>query len=397
MHARNLLVLQDEALREVLHDAWHGAMHDASQHDASQHDASHDAMDNASHDATDDASHDAMHDARRDARRSDAARSDAARSDATRGVVFEDGALTLAPGSVEGVLESPAFTLPAFTELVASWNSSTPPGTFVELAVQVRTGGGWSRWFTYGRWADGGANTGSVPAQRDEHAVLDVDLLRVLNGTADAVRFRLHLGRTGAGPLSGLPTAPRVRLVAFTYAPAEPSGRPYVHENITLNVPARAQLPVPNIGRIICSPTSLAMVMQYYGHEEATEDVAAGAKDNGAGIYGNWSYNAAYAGEKGFTAWVERCDSFEDVKDYLKSGVPVVASIRTAKDDPLPGAVMPYPAGHLLVITGLTEEDGQRLVLVNDPAAHTEDDVPRRYPLDRFLQTWRNVIYVVQR
>src|SRR5690606_41221338 len=76
--------------------------------------------------------------------------------------------------------------------------------------------------------------------------------------------------------------------------------------------------------------------------------------------------NAAYAGEKGFTAWVERCDSFEDVKDYLKSGVPVVASIRTAKDDPLPGAVMPYPAGHLLVITGLTEEDGQRLVLVND-------------------------------
>src|SRR5690606_4779638 len=177
MHARNLLVLQDEALREVLHDA--------------------------SHDATDDASHDAMHDARRDARRSDAARSDAARSDATRGVVFEDGALTLAPGSVAGVLESPAFTLPAFTELVASWNSRTPPGTSVELALQVRTGGGWSRGFTYGRWADGGANTGSVPAQRDEHAVLDVDLLRVLNGTADAVRFRLHLGRTGAGPLSG--------------------------------------------------------------------------------------------------------------------------------------------------------------------------------------------------
>src|SRR5690606_39316030 len=87
-------------------------------------------------------------------------------------------------------------------DLPISWSSSTPPGTFVELAVQVRTGGGWSRWFTYGRWADGGANTGSVPAQRDEHAVLDVDLLRVLNGTADAVRFRLHLGRTGAGPLS---------------------------------------------------------------------------------------------------------------------------------------------------------------------------------------------------
>src|SRR5690606_25289722 len=52
---------------------------------------------------------------------------------------------------------------------------------------------------------------------------------------------------------------------------------------------------------------------------------------------------------------------------------------------------------HLLVITGLTEEDCQRFVLVNDPAAHTDDDVPRGYPLDRCLQTWRNVIYGVHR
>lgn len=328
---------------------------------------------------------------------------DALRSGTTEGVVFADGALQLAAGEAEGILESAEFSLPPFTDLVASWNCTTPAGTFVELSVQVRVQGTWSRWFSYGKWADGGANVGSVKGQRDDKALLDVDLLRVLAGSADAVRFKLHLTRTATGTadsrfqIPGDPlTGPRVRLVAFTVSPVDPVPEPYVHVDVALHVPFRAQLPIPDIGRIICSPTSLAMVMHYYGHNEDTEQVAAGARDNGAGIYGNWSYNVAYAGERGFTAWVERCSSFEDVKEYLKRGVPVTASIRTAKDDPLPGAVMPYPAGHLLVVTGLAEEDGEPYVLVNDPAAHSDDDVPRRYPLERFLPTWRNVIYVVQ-
>lgn len=356
---------------------------------------------------------------------------DALRSGTASGIVFADGALELAAGEAEGTLESAEFSLPAFTELVASWNSTTPPGTFVELSVQVKAHGAWTRWFSYGQWSDDGANVGSIKDQRDENAQLDVDLLRVLSGSADAVRFRLRLTRTAsetvdspiesgghagsdrASDVRNAPrldgrndshyqvpgdclTGPRVRLVAFTFSPVDPASGPYIHEDVALQVPLRAQLPVPDIGRIICSPTSLAMVMHYYGHNEDTEQVAAGARDNGAGIYGNWSYNVAYAGERGFTAWVERCSSFEDVKEYLKRGVPVTASIRTAKDDPLPGAVMPYPAGHLLVVTGLAEEGGEPYVLVNDPAAHSDDDVPRRYPLERFLPTWRNVIYVVQ-
>jgi len=289
---------------------------------------------------------------------------------------------------------SPALPLPAFTELVASWNARTPPGAFLELAVQVQVQGTWSRWFTYGKWAADGASAGSVAGQRDALAVLDVDLLRIPNGAADAVRFRLHLERAAKAAAQG--STPRVRLVAFTVAPVAPQPRPYVHENVALTVPARAQLPIPRIGREICSPTSLAMVLQYYGVDQPTDQVAAGVKDNGAGIYGNWSYNVAYAGEQGFTAWVEYCESLEDVKEYLKQGVPVIASVRTPKEEPLPGAVLPYPAGHLLVVTGLAEEGGQRFVLANDPAAYADEDVPRRYPLARFLAAWRRIVYVVR-
>lgn len=319
------------------------------------------------------------------------------------GIEFADGALQLARGAAEGMLETAALSLPAFTRLVASWNASTPAGCCVELAVQVRVDGTWSRWFSWGKWADAGANGGSVAHQEDELALLDVDVLQVRQGAADAVRFRLRLERCGASTpnvgdaSAGSPAAtPRVRLMACTFQRVTPASRPYVHEEIALSVPARAQLPVPVIGREICSPTSLAMVMQYYGCNEPTEQVAAGVKDAAAGIYGNRAYNVAYAGERGFTAWVERCDSLEDVKEYLKEGIPVIASVRTPKDKPLPGAVLPYPAGHLLVVTGFTEEGGQRFVLVNDPAAYSEADVPRRYPLARFLEAWRNIVYVVR-
>lgn len=309
------------------------------------------------------------------------------------GLVYEEGVLSLAQGETKGTLESPELSLPTFTELVASWNASTPPGAYVELSVRVRTGGLWSRWFTYGKWADNGANGGSVKGQADETARLDVDLLRLLSRPADTLRFKLDLFREDPG----LP-GPRVRLIAFTYAPKVHSPRPYTHVDIALRVPPRAQLSVPSIGNVICSPVSLATVMAYHGHIEEIEQTSAGVKDNGEGIYGNWSYNVAYAAERGFTAWVQRCNSLEDVKQYLLQGLPVIASIRTAAKEDLPGANMAYTSGHLLVVTGLLVQDGKPYVLVNDPAAHRDEDVQRQYPLERFLKAWtRKMIYVLQK
>lgn len=319
------------------------------------------------------------------------------------GVVYEDGSLTLAGDELTGRLESGDIPLPRFTDLVATWNSNTPAGAFVELSVKVRRDGAWSRWFTYGKWSDNGTNIGSVKGQKDDVARLDIDLLRILAdegvvARADAVRFRLELTRESAE----LPS-PRVRLIGFTWAPADAdssgsgSGFADGSEEIALNVAPRAQLPVPEIGRSICSPTSVATVMAHHGHFEDTVEAAAGARDNGAGIYGNWSYNVAYAAEKGFTAWVQRCDSMEDVAQYLLRGLPVIASIRTTAKEDLEGALSPYRSGHLLVITGLTRVDGQDYVLVNDPAAHKDEDVPRRYRLDQFLKAWtRKMVYVVK-
>ena len=309
------------------------------------------------------------------------------------GLIFQDGVLLLAPGQVRGSLESPTLPLPQFTELVASWNSATEAGTYVELALKVKKGPAWSRWFSYGKWSDKGANLGSLKDQADEVARLEVDLLKVLEGRGDAVQYRLELSRENPDQPS-----PQVRLIALTWAPAKPTDKVYTPAEAALGVSPRAQLPVPEIGNIICSPTSLATVMAYHGCSEETEKVAAGVKDNGAGIYGNWSYNVAYAAERGFTAWVQRCDSMEDVKEYLEQGLPIIASVRIAAKEELTGALSAYSNGHLLVITGLTSIDGQDYVLVNDPAANRDEDVPRRYRLDQFLKAWpRKLIYVLQK
>jgi hypothetical protein len=300
-------------------------------------------------------------------------------------------ALVIKEGLVQGNFLSEVLPVPQFTDVVASWNSLTPQGSFVELSIKVKSQDTWSQWFSYGKWSDNGLNLGSIKGQQDDVALLETDLLRVQQGHSDAIQFKLDLYRKDPGAAS-----PSVRLVGFSWTPLQKPEELYISANIKLDVSPRAQLPVPEIGSIICSPTSLATVMAYHGHVETTEQVAAGARDNGANIYGNWSYNVAYAGEKGFTAWVERCNSLKDVKNYLNQGLPIIASIRIKDKAELEGALSAYSSGHLLVIVGLAHRDGQDYVLVNDPAAHRDEDVPREYRYDQFTRAWtKKRIYVL--
>ena len=139
------------------------------------------------------------------------------------------------------------------------------------------------------------------------------------------------------------------------------------------------------------------MVMAYYGVVEETEKVAMGTIDNGLSIYGNWSYNVAYAGEKGFDAFVLHCKGFESIYAYLSKGMPVVATIKIKEKEALEGALQAYPSGHLIVITGYEVRNGVPYVLVNDPATSQIDGVARAYKLDQFMSAWKNIIYVIKK
>lgn len=304
------------------------------------------------------------------------------------------GEMVLEENSLEGIYESPIVNTREFKDLIGSWNGEAEDRSEIELSIQIKQNEVWSRWFSYGKWWSS-SNTGSIKDQKDNIAFMDVDLIKVLDElNADGFRYRVSLRREEIN----IPT-PKIRLVSVTLnLNNSESQAPETSKEweIELDLPQRSQMIVPKIGNVICSPTSLSMALEYYGYSEETEEVAKGAFDNGAEIYGNWSYNVAYAGSKGFTAYVARFTSLEQIKAMISQGKPLVASIRTKTAEELQGAPQAYPGGHLIAIRGFKLKDGAQYIIVNDPAALDNESVRREYLSEQFLKAWNGVVYIIE-
>ena len=108
---------------------------------------------------------------------------------------LEELQLILEDQQNHGIYESEVIEVNPFTNLVMSWRSKTHENASVEIWVKIRTEGRWSSWFSYGKWSDQGNNTGSFSGQKDILATLDVDLLLVNRGNADACSVRVELFR----------------------------------------------------------------------------------------------------------------------------------------------------------------------------------------------------------
>ncbi|WP_352420840.1 C39 family peptidase [Proteiniborus sp.] len=301
--------------------------------------------------------------------------------------------IMLEENNLEGTYESPIINTLVFKDLIGSWNAEAANNSEIEFFIQVKQGEEWSRWFSYGKWWSSG-NIGSINNQYDHVAIMDVDLIKVLSEHgANAFRYKINLKRE-----SITITSPKVKLIAITLNLNKIELQAYKIDRdweMELDLPQRSQMIVPNIGNVICSPTALSMVLEYYGYVEETKKVAKGVFDNGAGIYGNWSYNVAYAGSKGFIAYVARFTDLDQIKAMISQGKPLVASIRTNAAEELQGAPQAYPSGHLIAIRGFMIKDGIEYIIVNDPAALDDESVRREYLSEQFLKAWNGVVYCV--
>ncbi len=306
-----------------------------------------------------------------------------------------EGQLKLNHDSCHGVYESEVHEVDDFSNLVMSWRSKTHENASAEVWIKIRTEGRWSSWFSYGKWSDQGNNTGSFNGQKDILATLDVDLLLVNRGSADACAVRVELFRKDVE--TPTPVFENYYIAFKASKPTEGRELDDVSLDIQIKVQPYSQLDIPEIGNKICSPTCVTMVMAFYGLEKQITDTAKGVIDNGTGIYGNWSYNVAYANERGFRAHVERLSDAQDILEYLKEGIPLIASIKVKDLEALHGVYQTYPQGHLVVITGAFYRDGNYYFRVNDPAANTSDKVPREYLVHEFLNVWNGIVYVIRR
>jgi hypothetical protein len=272
-------------------------------------------------------------------------------------------------------LESPF----PFDDLVGSFSANVPPGAEVELSAKVRTDAGWSDWYALGTQTSEGFS--SALKTEDALAVLDVDQLK-LKAHATAARYRLKF-RAGARPV-------RLRSVALAFSDADAAAgpSPFVPGNWVreLTVAPRSQFEEQEkYKNDVCSPTSLAMILEFWGMKKGTEEVALAVRDRTSQLFGNWPANMAYAAKNGLDARAARLDSIADLESEISAGRPVAVSVTFADGD-LPGAPLRKTAGHLIVVAGFTK-DGD--VIVMDPAGKSRDQVRRVYPRAAFHHVWR--------
>lgn len=301
-------------------------------------------------------------------------------------VVFKNHGLMLTEGAREGSFVSDEINMGgSFKKMLASWNSCATGGT-VEISVSVKLDdGSFTDWYSWGEWS-AIPGVSKSKSTTDRNGKVDVDILTLTKECQGIIKYKIDIKQTGDH-------SPIVYNVTFACDKNESALKAPEGTYIKLDVPYRRQQDVPEIGGSICSATSLSMVMLYHG-ENITDiaDIAWGVRDYGEKIFGNWAFNVAYAGELGYNAYIDFFD-IDAIKYGVSTGHPIVCSIKVTKGQLANSGYRGYTTnGHLLCVTGYEERDGQKWLLVNDPA-HPE--VTAILESD-FVNIYRGVSYVVQ-
>lgn len=205
----------------------------------------------------------------------------------------------------------------------------------------------------------------------------DVDIWRI---DVPLKRAILHWRVQCATPIADLPALLSVslRTAGRPPIPTSAQGR-LAHE-----VPVRSQMQLrSDIANRVCSPTSVSMLLDYYGKSADVYDIIDEARHGPSGLYGVWPANVHAAARRGLMGYLLHVPRWEVAKGLLDAGLPLIASVRYAEGELRDGAVRKTD-GHLLVVRGYA---GDR-ALVNDPAAARDSEVSRSYDLRELCAVW---------
>lgn len=338
---------------------------------------------------------------------------------AGRGTRYSDGSLTMAGRagvrSVAGRTYSwsrwtSAWVSPGqrFTSLLPSWSARTRQGSWIQVMVRVRDSRGRLSGFKdLGRWTSGDATFRRVSrgSQSDTVARVATDTLLAQPGVQlTGYQLRVQLMRREGR------AAPVLRSVQAAVS-LLPSTTPTTSKPLSATA---ASLPVPGYsqmthrgqhpqygggGEAWCSPTSLSMVLGYYGRlpsarayrwvpssyaDRWVNHVARLTYDYRYRGTGNWAFNTAVAANRVVDAFVTRMANLRMAERFVRAGIPLVVSVRFGRGQ-LTGAPISSTPGHLLVLSGFTAS-GDPVVM--DPAAPRNSTVRRVYDRAQFERAW---------
>lgn len=294
-----------------------------------------------------------------------------------------------------------------FTELVPSWNALTPAGSWIQVFVQVRDNAGrvsgvkrFARWST----RDDVIRRASAATQADAIAAVDTDIVRARPGVRlAAYRVTVRLLRTPGR------TGPKLRSIGAVASRLPtgtlPTSTPLSADPIALAVPRYSQMihrgqhrQYDGGGAAWCSPTSIAMLLGYYGRLPKPAEYRWAARYREAWVNhtarqtydtrydgtGNWSFNTALAAARVGDAFVTRLPDLRAAERLVRAGIPIAVSVRFSRGG-LTGSPLASTPGHVLVLVGF---DSTGRPVVNDPAAATAAGVRRSYDRAQFERAW---------
>lgn len=153
----------------------------------------------------------------------------------------------------------------------------------------------------------------------------------------------------------------------------------------SLPVPFRSQFwEDPSFCAQICSATSIAMVMQYYGKNIATSEIVKKVYDPDFKMYGLWWRSAQAASEYGLISWVQYFENWKECENFISKGIPVIACTAYEKDE-LPGAPAEFSQGHIIVICGFDDKGNP---ICRDSAGRDEKTGILTYDREKFGKVW---------
>lgn len=302
-----------------------------------------------------------------------------------------------------------ALAFPA-VEFLPAWNvrfDAARDGFSVELRLRwtptPEKPAAWSSWYHLG--GDGVADPSSPTLLlKDADALVDDDYI-LAKRHADAFQWRLRIWRTPSGEMRP-PSCPAPALHLFTLAVSDPSPASATElkaaaasgsDSASTSVPKkeivwpmlhdfpwRTQLIGTRNQGAICCPTSVAMVLEFFGDDRVTSDVARRCYDRRLRSYGCWPRAAQVLSEGGLDAWVERFRRIEDVLPYLEQGIPIIMSIQALKGEMIDA---PYEStrGHIVILRGF---DTQGNPLVSDPGTRHPDRGYRPWTRKEWETVW---------
>jgi hypothetical protein len=272
------------------------------------------------------------------------------------------------------IVETPAWPAEGATHFVPAFSALTEAPFSVRLELSARVDGAWSPWVA-------GVGLGSEPFAPLADAPplsVDVDVFRAA-APVEAVRLRARVRAPSPAAIAGAPW-----LLTLSAADGAPPAPPSAARATRLAVAAISQMETdPLIAPRICSPTCVAMVLEFWRRPTPPAALAAEMFHAGTDLYGVWPAAVLAGGRRGVAGYLLRFPDWSAAAWCLEQGLPVIASIRYAAGE-LGSAAVHETSGHLVVLAGIDGDDA----LVNDPAAPTAATVPRRYKVSEFSRVW---------